>query len=87
MDDIKTLLVEDQILTRMGITMAIDGQSGYRIVAEADSVQEAKQQLKRHIDIDVVLLSREQVLEMLKSDTLKQALMLAPLWRYFASNP
>lgn len=56
MDDIKILLIEDQILTRMGITMAIDGQSGYRIVAEAESVQEAKQQLKRQIDIDVVLL-------------------------------
>ena len=45
------------------------------------------QHLDRTEDIDVVLLSREQVLEMLKSDTLKQALMLAPLWRYFASNP
>ena len=45
------------------------------------------QHLDRTEDIDVVLLSREQVLEMLNSDTLKQALMLAPLWRYFASNP
>ncbi len=35
-------------------------------------------------DIDVVLLSREQVLEMMMRDQLKQALMLAPLWRYFA---
>lgn len=43
------------------------------------------QHLDRTEDIDVVLLSREQVLEMLKSDTLKQALMLAPLWRYFAT--
>ena len=43
------------------------------------------QHLDRTEDIDVVLLSREQVLEMLNSDTLKQALMLAPLWRYFAT--
>ena len=43
------------------------------------------QQLDRTEDIDVVLLTREQVLEMLNSDTLKQALMLAPLWRYFAT--
>jgi 8-oxo-dGTP pyrophosphatase MutT (NUDIX family) len=44
------------------------------------------QHLDRTEDIDVVLLTREQVLEMLNSDTLKQALMLAPLWRYFATN-
>ena len=44
------------------------------------------QHLDRTEDIDVALLTREQVLEMLNSDTLKQALMLAPLWRYFATN-
>ena len=44
------------------------------------------QQLDRTEDIDVVLLTREEVLEMLQSNTLKQALMLAPLWRYFATN-
>lgn len=42
------------------------------------------QRLDRTEDIDVVLLSREQVLEMMMRDQLKQALMLAPLWRYFA---
>lgn len=42
------------------------------------------QQLDRTEDIDVVLLSREEVLSMLRNDELKQALMLAPLWRYFA---
>ena len=45
-----------------------------------------EQHLDRTEDIEVVLLTREQVLEMLKSDTLKQALMLAPLWRYFATR-
>lgn len=44
------------------------------------------QHLDRTEDIDVVLLSRDQVIEMLNSDTLKQALMLAPLWRYFATR-
>jgi 8-oxo-dGTP pyrophosphatase MutT (NUDIX family) len=42
------------------------------------------QQLDRTEDIDVVLLTRDEVLELLHSDKLKQALMLAPLWRYFA---
>lgn len=42
------------------------------------------QRLDRTEDIDVVLLSREQVLEIMMRDQLKQALMLAPLWRYFA---
>lgn len=44
------------------------------------------QHLDRTEDIDVVLLTRDQVLELLNSDTLKQALMLAPLWRYFATH-
>lgn len=42
------------------------------------------QHLDRTEDIDVVLLSRHEVIDLLNSDTLKQALMLAPLWRYFA---
>lgn len=56
MDEIKILLIEDQLLTRMGITMALNGQGGCRIVAEAATVQEAKQLLKHQPDIDVVLL-------------------------------
>ena len=56
MDEIKILLIEDQILTRMGITMALNGQDGCRIVAEASTVQEAKLQLKQNTEIDVVLL-------------------------------
>lgn len=46
----------------------------------------SEQKLDRTEDIDVVLLSREQVLDMLHNDQLKQALMLAPLWRYFATQ-
>ena len=42
------------------------------------------QHLDRTEDIDVVLLSRDEVMSMLRNDELKQALMLAPLWRYFA---
>ncbi len=45
---------------------------------------------KRHLDatedINVKLLTEEEVLDMLKRDELKQALMLAPLWRYFAEK-
>ncbi len=45
-----------------------------------------EQHLDRTEDIDVVLLTRDEVLDMLRGDTLKQALMLAPLWRYFATE-
>ncbi|MBO4721306.1 MAG: NUDIX hydrolase [Muribaculaceae bacterium] len=41
------------------------------------------QQLDRTEDIEVLLLTRQEVLDLLNSNTLKQALMLAPLWRYF----
>ncbi len=44
------------------------------------------QQLDHTEDIDVVLLTQEQVLDMMMRDELKQALMLAPLCRYFATN-
>lgn len=40
------------------------------------------QQLDRTEDIDVLLLSRDELLTMMRNDELKQALMLAPLWRY-----
>jgi two-component system nitrate/nitrite response regulator NarL len=53
---IKILLVEDQILTRMGMTMALSHRTGCTIVAEAGSVQEAKNQLKQLQEVDVVLL-------------------------------
>ena len=44
------------------------------------------QHLDRTEDIDVLLLTRHQVLQMLQSGQLKQALMLAPLWQYFAQS-
>ena len=42
------------------------------------------QHLDASEDIEVVLLSRDQVYDMLRCDEMKQALMAAPLWRYFA---
>lgn len=43
---------------------------------------------ERHLDatedINVKLLSREEVYSMLMRDEIKQALMAAPLWKYFA---
>ncbi len=56
MDKINILLVEDQVLTRMGMTMALNRNSECLIVAEASSVHEAKQQLKQNQDLDLVLL-------------------------------
>ena len=56
MDTINILLVEDQILTRMGMSMALNEGNGCKIVAEAGSVQEAKQQLKQTPDLQLVLL-------------------------------
>lgn len=42
--------------------------------------------LDRTEDITVCLLSYEQVLDLLVCDQVKQALMAAPLWRYFAEQ-
>ena len=45
-----------------------------------------EQHLDRTEDIEVLLLSRDEVLQLLHSGQLKQALMLAPLWQYFAKS-
>lgn len=37
-------------------------------------------------DLRVHLLTREEVLELLRTDRIRQALMAAPLWRYFCEN-
>lgn len=44
----------------------------------------AGQQLDAGEDIEVMLLTRDEVRNLLESDGMKQALMAAPLWRHFA---
>lgn len=45
---------------------------------------------KRHLDstedLDVVLMTEDEVLSLLKNDEVKQSLMAAPLWKYFATK-
>lgn len=45
-----------------------------------------EQRLDRTEDITVCLLTRDQVLDLMVSDQVKQSLMAAPLWRYFAEQ-
>lgn len=45
-----------------------------------------EQHLDRTEDVRVRLLDLEEVIDLLKSDRLKQALMAAPLWKYLAGN-
>lgn len=44
----------------------------------------------RHLDktedLDVELMSEEEVFELMKADKIKQSLMAAPLWRWFATK-
>lgn len=42
------------------------------------------QHLEASEDINVVLLEKDEVIRMLKNDEFHQALMAAPLWKYFA---
>lgn len=44
------------------------------------------QHLEATEDIEVVLMTADELRELLLSDTMRQALMLAPLWKYFAVN-
>lgn len=44
------------------------------------------QNLDRTEDLEVHLMDREQVLDLMISDQVKQSMMAAPLWRYFAEQ-
>lgn len=46
----------------------------------------SSQHLEKSEDISVHLLTVDEVRSLLLDDEIKQALMLAPLWRYFAEN-
>lgn len=45
-----------------------------------------EQRLDPTEDLSVHLLTRAEVLELLRTDRIRQALMAAPLWRYFCEN-
>lgn len=47
-------------------------------------VRTTGQHLDANEDITVKLLDEEELLDILNADVMKQALMVAPLWRYFA---
>lgn len=49
-------------------------------------VRTSEQHLDSTEDIEVHLLTRDELFELLSSDQIKQALMCAPLWKYFFYN-
>lgn len=60
-------------------------QNNYAYCYTARGVRKVdSQHLDETEDIEVVLMSRDRVYEMLVNDELKQALMAAPLWKHFA---
>ena len=53
----------------------------------AEGVEEmGAQQLENTEDIKVHLLTKEEVLTLLRNDEIKQSLMAAPLWKYFCTE-
>lgn len=48
--------------------------------------QISEQHLEESEDIKIVLMEQEEVIRMLKNDEFHQAMMAAPLWKYFAIN-
>lgn len=54
----------------------------------AQGVQKiAEQSLDESEDIEILLMTKHEIYNMLKENRMLQALMAAPLWRYFALNP
>lgn len=64
---------------------ATSNNLSYCFIAEDVELTE-EQHLDRTEDIAVHVFTREEVLEMLKADRFKQALMAASLWKYFYEN-
>lgn len=53
----------------------------------ADGVEKiAEQHLDTTEDVEVKLLDESEVIDLISSDKMKQALMAAPLWKYFATR-
>lgn len=53
----------------------------------ADGVEKiSEQHLDTTEDVEVKLLDESEVIDLISSDKMKQALMAAPLWKYFASR-
>lgn len=57
----------------------------YSFIAE-DVEPVGEQQLDATEDVNVKLLTEKEVYDMLAEDNMKQALMAAPLWKYFATR-
>lgn len=57
----------------------------YSFIAEGVKKVSA-QHLDETEDIAVCLMSKAEIFEMLKADKIKQSLMAAPLWKYFAMS-
>lgn len=73
-----------ELMTVSGNTSTTNNLSHCFVAVGVQKVSD--QHLDRTEDIEVCLLSREQVLDLLLSDQVKQSLMAAPLWRYFAEQ-
>ena len=56
-----------------------------KVVTDVERIGD--QHLDTTEDIRVHLFTREELLELLRTDRIRQALMAAPLWRYFAEHP
>lgn len=46
----------------------------------------SEKHLEESEDIKIVLMEQDEVIRMLKNDEFHQAMMAAPLWKYFAMN-
>lgn len=72
-----------QLMTISGNPSTTDNLT-YCFIAQGVTYSGARH-LDRTEDIEVVLMTPDEVYSLLMNDEMKQALMAAPLWRYFAT--
>lgn len=73
-----------ELMTISGNSSTTDNLSHCFVARNVKKV--SGQHLDSTEDLEIVLLDKEDVRDLLVNDQIKQALMAAPLWRFFAEN-
>ncbi len=74
------------LLTVLSANPGSQNNLSYSFLAEDVELLTPEQHLDDTEDLRVVILSREELYDMLVNDRVRQSLMAAPLWKYFATK-
>lgn len=74
------------LLTVVSPNPGSQNNCSYSFLAEDVEEITSEQHLDETEDLDIVIMSRDELYSMLVNDEIRQSLMAAPLWKYFATR-